>query len=72
MDDEVYKELSRILELDSRRSYSNEQIQWVYKMYNQLNPKSYKNPTSCGKCNATTFSSVRRVYDQETKRRNGE
>ncbi len=72
MDDEVYKELSRIVELDSKRSYSNEEVQWVYKIYNQLNPKSYKNPTSCGKCNATTFKLVRRTYDQETQRRNGQ
>ena len=72
MDDEVYKELSRIVELDSKRSYSNEEVQWVYKMYNRLNPTSYKNPTSCGKCSKSVFQSVRRSYDQEYKRRTDE
>ena len=71
MDDELYNELSKIKDLDSRRSYSHAQLQWVYTMFNTLNPNNKKNITSCGKCTSTTIKQVRRIYDQETEKRNG-
>jgi hypothetical protein len=70
MNDELYEELSKIKDLDSRRSYSHAQLQWVYTMYTTLTGNK-KNMTSCGKCNATTLKQVRRIYDQETEKRNG-
>jgi len=70
MDDEIYNELLKIKELDSRRSYSHAQLQWIYSMYNSIFPKK-KNITSCGKCNRNTIISLNRVLDKETQRRNG-
>jgi len=71
MDDELYEELSKVKQLDSRRSYSHAQLQWIYSMYNSIFNKK-KNITSCGRCNSTTLKALFRVYEQETKRRNGE
>ncbi len=71
MDDEIYNELLKIRDLHSRRSYSHEQMKWIYAMYNSIFPKK-KNMTSCGKCSSTTIKQVRRIYDKETERRNGE
>lgn len=71
MDDKLYEELSKIKQLQSRRAYSHAQLQWIYATYNSIFPKK-KNITSCGKCNASTINALVRVYEQETKRRNGE
>lgn len=70
MDDEIYNELLKIRDLHSRRSYSHEQMKWIYTMYNSIFPKK-KNITSCGKCNIQTLNALFRVLDKETERRNG-
>ena len=63
-----YDELEQIQSLMERSRYSHADLEKIYDLYNRVF-NTNQSITSCGKCSANKFKSLKRKYDEERTKR---